>query len=50
MLSDADVAAAVKTSVMGRIVNNGETCVAAKRFIVTEAVDDAFRDAYVQST
>lgn len=35
VLEDADVALAVKTCVMGRIYNNGETCVSAKRFVVT---------------
>ncbi|MEO2105216.1 MAG: aldehyde dehydrogenase family protein, partial [Actinomycetota bacterium] len=34
--------------VMGRIVNNGETCVAAKRFIVVDDVYEAFRDAFVE--
>ena len=47
VLEDADIALAVKTSVAGRIFNNGETCVSAKRFIVTEAVYDAFVSAFV---
>ena len=47
VLSDADIETAVATCVRGRIVNNGETCVAAKRFIVTDAVYDRFRDAYL---
>jgi succinate-semialdehyde dehydrogenase/glutarate-semialdehyde dehydrogenase len=33
---------------MGRIYNNGETCVAAKRFVVVAKVYDAFRDAFVE--
>ncbi len=49
VLADADVEQAVKVCVQGRIANNGETCVGAKRFIVTEAVYDAFRDAYVEA-
>jgi len=49
VLSDADVELAVETSVQGRIANNGQTCVAAKRFIVTDAVYDAFTDAYVEA-
>ena len=44
-----DVALAVETSVQGRITNNGQTCVAAKRFIVVDAVYDRFRDAYVEA-
>ncbi|MGB3408388.1 MAG: NAD-dependent succinate-semialdehyde dehydrogenase [Jannaschia sp.] len=47
VLEDADIETAVKFSVMGRLYNNGETCVAAKRFIVTDKVYDAFVDAFV---
>lgn len=47
VLEDADIETAVKYSVMGRLYNNGETCVSAKRFVVTEKVYDAFVDAYV---
>ena len=49
VLEDADIARAVKQCVIGRTYNNGETCVAAKRFIVVEAVYDAFRDAFVEA-
>ena len=38
VLEDADIDRAVETCVQGRIYNNGETCVAAKRFIVVDAV------------
>jgi len=48
VLEDADVALAAKTCVQGRIYNNGETCVAAKRFIVTEKVYDDFKEAFVK--
>merc|ERR1712108_107919 len=37
-----------KTSVEGRIYNNGETCVAAKRFVVVDAVYDKFKEAFVK--
>ncbi len=47
VLEDADVDLAVKTSVIGRIYNNGETCVSAKRFVVTEKVYDAFVEKFV---
>ena len=47
VLEDADIETAVKYSVMGRLYNNGETCVSAKRFIVTEKVYDRFVDAFV---
>jgi succinate-semialdehyde dehydrogenase/glutarate-semialdehyde dehydrogenase len=48
VLEDADIETAVKWSVIGRIYNNGETCVCAKRFIVTDKVYDAFVGAYVE--
>lgn len=48
VLDDADVEMAAKLSVQGRIYNNGETCVAAKRFIVVDKVYDAFKDAFVK--
>lgn len=47
ILKDADIELAVKTCVQGRLCNNGETCVSAKRFIVTGAFYDAFTSAFV---
>ncbi|RPE66991.1 succinate-semialdehyde dehydrogenase/glutarate-semialdehyde dehydrogenase [Pacificibacter maritimus] len=47
VLEDADIETAVKFSVMGRLYNNGETCVSAKRFVVTDRVYDAFVSAFV---
>ena len=47
VLEDADIELAVKTCVMGRTYNNGETCVAAKRFIVVDKVYDQFKKAFV---
>jgi len=34
---------------MGRIYNNGETCIAAKRFIAVDAIYDKFKDAFVKA-
>lgn len=48
VLDDADIEMAAKVSVQGRIYNNGETCVAAKRFIVVDKVYDAFKEAFVR--
>lgn len=48
VLSDADIPTAVEVCTTARIYNNGETCVAAKRFIVADAVYDEFRDAFVE--
>ncbi|WP_370313794.1 NAD-dependent succinate-semialdehyde dehydrogenase [Sagittula sp.] len=49
VLEDADIDLAVKTCVAGRIYNNGQTCVNAKRFVATDKVYDAFVDAYVKA-
>ncbi len=49
ILEDADLDLAVKKSVQGRIYNNGETCIAAKRFIAVEAIYDEFQDAFVKA-
>ncbi|GAC34760.1 NAD-dependent succinate-semialdehyde dehydrogenase [Paraglaciecola polaris] len=49
VLDDADLKVAVEACVMGRIVNNGETCVSAKRFIVTEKNYDGFKEAFVSA-
>lgn len=49
VFEDADIDMAVKTCVQGRIYNNGETCIAAKRFVVTEKVYDEFRDKFVKT-
>lgn len=48
VLADADIATAVQVCTTARIYNNGETCVAAKRFIVVDAIYDEFRDAFVE--
>ena len=47
VLSDADIDKAVKVCVQGRTYNNGEVCIAAKRFVVVDAVYDAFEAKYV---
>jgi succinate-semialdehyde dehydrogenase/glutarate-semialdehyde dehydrogenase len=48
VFSDADVSAAAKTAVFARFQNNGESCIAAKRFIVEESVYDRFLDRFVE--
>ncbi|MFZ5961684.1 NAD-dependent succinate-semialdehyde dehydrogenase [Thalassococcus sp. BH17M4-6] len=48
VLDDADLDVAVDACVMGRIYNNGQTCVNAKRFIVTEKNYDVFVERFAE--
>ncbi|MBH0085738.1 NAD-dependent succinate-semialdehyde dehydrogenase [Psychrobacter sp. SCQQ22] len=48
VLEDADLDIAVETCTQARLINNGETCVAAKRFIVVDSVYDEFRKRIVE--
>ncbi|OYY91713.1 MAG: succinate-semialdehyde dehydrogenase [Sphingomonas sp. 28-66-16] len=49
VFDDADLDLAIKTCVQGRLFNNGQTCVNAKRFIVTEKNYDAFVKGYADA-
>jgi len=42
VLEDADIDKAVEWAVVGRINNNGECCIASKRFIAVEEIADTF--------
>ena len=46
VLDDADLDAAVKAALWGRIHNAGQSCVASKRFIAVEAVADRFLELF----
>jgi acyl-CoA reductase-like NAD-dependent aldehyde dehydrogenase len=50
VLADADIDAAAKTAVTARFQNNGQSCIAAKRFIVEGSVYDAFLERFVAET
>jgi succinate-semialdehyde dehydrogenase/glutarate-semialdehyde dehydrogenase len=49
VLEDADLEAAARTCAEGRLVNSGQSCIAAKRFIVLESVCDAFVERFVEA-
>jgi len=46
VLEDADLDHAVKWAVWGRMYNTGQTCCAAKRFIVVDPLADKFLDKF----
>jgi succinate-semialdehyde dehydrogenase/glutarate-semialdehyde dehydrogenase len=47
VLESADLDRAVESAVRARVVNSGQSCIAAKRFIVVEPVADAFTTRFV---
>jgi succinate-semialdehyde dehydrogenase/glutarate-semialdehyde dehydrogenase len=49
VLGDADIDSAVKTAVTARLINNGQSCIASKRFIVVENVYDEFEKKFVDA-
>jgi succinate-semialdehyde dehydrogenase/glutarate-semialdehyde dehydrogenase len=48
VMPSADLDAAVASAVDARIQNNGQSCIAAKRFIVAESIADEFEDKFVK--
>jgi succinate-semialdehyde dehydrogenase / glutarate-semialdehyde dehydrogenase len=47
IMPSADLDAAVSTAVQARVQNNGQSCIAAKRFIVAEPIADEFERKFV---
>jgi succinate-semialdehyde dehydrogenase/glutarate-semialdehyde dehydrogenase len=49
ILEDADLDLAVERCVASRLINTGQSCIAAKRFIAVEPVLGAFTEAFVEA-
>lgn len=49
VLADADLGASVQTGVRARYQNAGQSCIAAKRFIVVDSVFREYRDRFVEA-
>jgi succinate-semialdehyde dehydrogenase/glutarate-semialdehyde dehydrogenase len=47
VMPTADLDAAVTAGVRGRVLNNGQSCIAAKRFIVADEIADEFERKFV---
>ncbi|MCP4727006.1 MAG: aldehyde dehydrogenase family protein, partial [bacterium] len=47
VLEDADLNEAVMSCVSSRLINSGQSCIAAKRFIVVEALYEKFVELYI---
>lgn len=47
VLDDADLESAARTCVEARLINSGQSCIAAKRFIVVDRVREAFTNRFV---
>jgi len=48
VLDDADIVAAAAAAVRARFQNNGQSCIAAKRFIIDARVHDDFLDHFIE--
>lgn len=48
ILHDADLELAAETCVNSRIINSGQSCIAAKRFVVVKAVEKEFTELFLQ--
>ena len=48
ILEDADIEKAAMSCVTSRLINGGQSCIAAKRFIIVESVYDEFEEIYLK--
>jgi succinate-semialdehyde dehydrogenase / glutarate-semialdehyde dehydrogenase len=48
ILQDADLELAATLATQGRLVNSGQSCIAAKRFIVVESLRSRFEELFVE--
>ena len=48
VMPTANLEEAISTGVKARTVNNGQSCIAAKRFIIADEIYDAFETGFVQ--
>ncbi len=46
---DADLEAAMNTAVTARLQNNGQSCIAAKRFLLHKSIANSFLEKFVQA-
>ena len=49
ILPDADIEAAARLCVKSRLINSGQSCIAAKRFIVVESLQNEFEEAMIEN-
>lgn len=49
VLEDADVDQAVETAIKARMMNSGQSCIAAKRFIIIDSVYDEFVSKFIEA-